>query len=458
MLRRLVRSYFKLRYFPRVSVEMLTDVLSSQTRIARSQEETASSQAGIAVLLTALREDMAGLQRSVAGLQQQRRESHLRSASSLDNIHAEITSFCDDATKAMMASKASQLDTRAEVENLRLVLQQLESKVAVVLAEMGSMQAGIGNMQTGIGNVRAGMGNMQTELAEAVQRQAGELARIDRITAQQVRLFPSVLWTPETATQIRSTLALLEPMGVQGVGKVRVGRDHDGGYVMLDDFAGITTALSLGIADDVSWDEDVAAHGIELLQFDPSIDGPPVVNEHFHFEPLRIDPYDHPNAISIDTIVSSRISDATAPLLLKIDIEGGEWEVFQAISEPVLRRFRQIVCEFHDLDRLNEVEFGNRARAVFAKLATTHAVIHVHGNNCGNFTNVGNVVVPQSLEVSFALRDAYTLTEAMMNFPTPLDCPNQPGRADLYLGPFRFGAQSSREQSTPEQGTLLQRA
>jgi len=125
-------------------------------------------------------------------------------------------------------------------------------------------------------------------------------------------------------------------------------------------------------------------------------------------------------------------------LLLKIDIEGDEWAVFRAVSELTLSRFKQIVCEFHNLEKLGELEFGEIAREVFGKLASTHFVYHVHGNNCANFVNVGNVIVPQSLEVSFALRSAYGVAKGAELFPTPLDYSNQPGRADLYLGHFCF--------------------
>ena len=79
-----------------------------------------------------------------------------------------------------------------------------------------------------------------------------------------------------------------------------------------------------------------------------------------------------------------------------------------------------------------------QAHLVGAKLARTHLVAHVHGNNCGNFANVGNVVVPQSLEVTFAVRDRFRATDAVPVFPTALDRPNEPGRADLFLGAVRF--------------------
>jgi hypothetical protein len=123
-----------------------------------------------------------------------------------------------------------------------------------------------------------------------------------------------------------------------------------------------------------------------------------------------------------------------------MDIEGAEWEIYIGLADDELRRFKQIVCEFHELDRLADQGFADRARRAFEKLAGTHFVCHVHGNNCANFANVGNVPVPQSLEVTFASRAHYTPEPTAEIFPTSLDRPNQPERADLYLGHFRFDA------------------
>ena len=159
-------------------------------------------------------------------------------------------------------------------------------------------------------------------------------------------------------------------------------------------------------------------------------------------------PQDGDGAVSLDTIVQTRVAVVVggetqvevgnAALVLKIDIEGDEWPVFLTTSERTMAHFKQIVCEFHNLERLCEQEFGDRAYAVFAKLARTHFVHHVHGNNCANFANVGNVIVPESLEVSFGLRSAYNTQACLETFPTPLDCPNEPGRADLFLSYFQF--------------------
>jgi hypothetical protein len=239
--------------------------------------------------------------------------------------------------------------------------------------------------------------------------------------------------------RVLSLLSLLKPVGVVGESRVRVGRDGDGGYVMIDDFRDIDGAVSLGVGDDVSWDEQIAGYGIEVWQFDPTVAGPPAAHALFHFEPLRAAGKDGDGAVCLETILRTRLAGRDGMKLLKIDIEGDEWAVFNATSEDVLGRFKQIVCEFHRFDRLGEEEFAAQVRATLEKLARTHFVYHVHGNNCGNFINVGNVVVPETLEVSFGLQSAYRTGRNELRFPMELDRPNQDGRADLFLGTFDYG-------------------
>src|SRR5438552_188332 len=49
----------------------------------------------------------------------------------------------------------------------------------------------------------------------------------------------------ETLAEIKSGFRLLRPQAATGVKKARLGSANDGGYVMLDDFQGVDTALSL---------------------------------------------------------------------------------------------------------------------------------------------------------------------------------------------------------------------
>jgi len=228
-----------------------------------------------------------------------------------------------------------------------------------------------------------------------------------------------------------------EPKRAVGFRKVQLGRDFDGGYIHLDDFAGVGAALSFGISDDVSWDLDLAARNIPVHQFDHTIDKPPVQNPLFHFHKQRVAAKDEPEALSLDTIVERYLAGHERAIL-KIDIENSEWAVFQSASPETLGRFSQIVCEFHGLNLAGDVGWSEQYQDVLGKLRALFEVVHVHGNNAQPFVNIANVVLPILLDVTLANRRYYEFTETNEIFPTPLDLPNLPSGPDMRLGCFKF--------------------
>ncbi len=241
-------------------------------------------------------------------------------------------------------------------------------------------------------------------------------------------------------SEVLSLLGLVQPMRADNQTKRRVGSEHDGGYVMLDDFAGINTALSLGILDNDDWDIEIANKGIAVRQYDFSIEKAPTQHENMVFFPLKIGTIDDEGNRTVETIVRGLPASKAQNLLLKMDIEGSEWDVFLATSPATMKRFRQIVCEFHFVERIWDRSVFGLVQAVFSKLATTHQCVHIHANNYGKLANVANVPVPQFLELTFASRDTYTFSANTGVFPSAEDRPNCPGVADIFLGSASFSA------------------
>jgi hypothetical protein len=127
-------------------------------------------------------------------------------------------------------------------------------------------------------------------------------------------------------------------------------------------------------------------------------------------------------------------------LVLKMDIEGEEWDVLDALEAGVLDRFRQIVCEFHDFRRVVKAEWRNRALRIFNKLNSSHAVVHIHGNNFRPMISIVDILIPDVIELTFVRRRSYKVMDAVTSLPGPLDNPNSPDRLDYYLGGwFNFG-------------------
>ena len=99
----------------------------------------------------------------------------------------------------------------------------------------------------------------------------------------------NILGTDPEQAAILDFLSYLTPRRAVRFEKIRLGRDGDGGYVMLDDFSGVSSALSFGIETDCSWDTAIAERGIEVHQYDHTVDGPPT--DHPQFRILQEENY-----------------------------------------------------------------------------------------------------------------------------------------------------------------------
>lgn len=282
-------------------------------------------------------------------------------------------------------------------------------------------------------------GALPPSVADIEWRHAFVAARLDEIQREMNALLVTNR-APTTAQQneILDVVRLLEPRRVVGYEKIRVGSPGDGGYVQIDDLAGVTHAFSFGIADNDSWDLAMAQAGVPVEQFDHSVERAPSAHPLLTFHRKMITAKASAETATLPDLVDAYAKSGAPDLILKIDIEGYEWEVFDAAGEDALGRFAQIVCELHDLSRLEHPEFRARAHRALAKLHRKFAPVHVHANNACRICNVGNLPLPDVLEVTFASRDRYSFDETSEVFPTPLDAPNSPHVADIRLGTFRF--------------------
>jgi hypothetical protein len=223
-------------------------------------------------------------------------------------------------------------------------------------------------------------------------------------------------------------------MDAVGATKARFGGPADGGYVLLDDLDGVTAALSLGVGGDASFDVALAARGLVVHQYDPTVARSPHVADGLRFHAKRVVPVAGADGESLASILAA--TRAEPPLVLKVDIEHDEWAVLDATSAADLGAFAQIVCEFHGFALARRRAWFVRARRVLAALRRQFAVVHVHGNNYEPLLTVGEVRFPRVLEVTFAHRARYRFVASRSRFPTSLDRPNDPRSPDLDLGSF----------------------
>jgi hypothetical protein len=209
--------------------------------------------------------------------------------------------------------------------------------------------------------------------------------------------------------------------------KVRVGGDGDGGYVMCLGFE-YDLLLSAGISDDVSMENDfLRAHpSVACHAFDGTIDALPVdahPNIIFHQQNIGNGPGEND---------MTSLIDAHERVMLKMDIEGAEWDWIRNVSREQLGKIVQIVMEFHTY--ASNVSFDT-----IRKLLETHWLVHFHANNYGNYSVCGstNTKVPDIFECTFLLKSAASVPETLpctqKAIPGELDRRNVPWNEEIAL-------------------------
>ena len=205
----------------------------------------------------------------------------------------------------------------------------------------------------------------------------------------------------------------LRPFDVVTGDMKRYGRDEDGGYVVYDDPLGAKHLLGYGVDKDVSFENQLTeAWGIKAHIFDHTISEVPETGPNVTYVKEGIGATDADPLFTLETHVKRFVPEG-ANFILKMDVEGAEWEVLKSAD---LSRVSQLIVEFHDLQ--------DNHWDVIKKLNETFYLVHVHGNNCHNqpWFYIDRVhVMPRYLECTYVRKDLVTVVPSTRKFPTSMD-------------------------------------
>ena len=205
---------------------------------------------------------------------------------------------------------------------------------------------------------------------------------------------------------------------------LRLGGRGDGGYLVPDDLEGIAACWSAGVGRDSGFEFDCAERGMNVFLADGSVAEPACTHPRFQFTRKFVGAIDDEKMTTLPSWMAS-VGRVVDELLLKLDIEGAEYEVLLAAPETLLSRFRIVVAEFHHLDHLWSEPFFRIASRAFDKLLSTHACVHVHPNNHDGVLRHRGIDIPPTMEFTFLRRDRLPADPAWRaDFPHPLDRDN----------------------------------
>ena len=194
---------------------------------------------------------------------------------------------------------------------------------------------------------------------------------------------------------------LLNTKEVVGKKRILVGLKKDGCYVLLDDFEGTKICYSIGISNNIQFDEDLAKRGIDIYMYDHTIDGLPSYNERFHWKKIGLcgNNKTNPQLKTLEDLIKENGHTSEKNMILKLDIEFFEWESLIDVEEETLNQFKYIAIEYHFIKPLAYKLYYQ----VLKKLHKTHQVFYVRCNSYAK-VNFGNNRICMILEVSYIIR------------------------------------------------------
>ena len=211
--------------------------------------------------------------------------------------------------------------------------------------------------------------------------------------------------------------------------KIRLGKDHDGGYIIYDNIP-CDILFSCGILNDDSFEHEFTKkYNCKCIAFDGSIQKLPHPSPDIKFVKKFIGGKNTDKFTNLHELISENKN-----IILKMDIEGGEYPFLNSLPKKLLNKINMIAIEFHssklkwgyfdDLEKLN----------CFKKLNSTHCLCHIHGNNNGGVREYNGVIVPQVFECLYIkkkfVKDAKLNTEML---PSKLDMRNVRTKPEIDL-------------------------
>ncbi|MBT9290456.1 FkbM family methyltransferase [Prosthecodimorpha staleyi] len=240
---------------------------------------------------------------------------------------------------------------------------------------------------------------------------------------------PEMPAPPEvTVDEIEALIAPLRSVPA-GHRLVRFGPHGDGGYILPDDLDGVIGCLGLGVGRNIDFEFEIAERGIPVTLADGTVAGLPRIHPGFRFVARNVGRVDNDREVTIARLAADGFPK-TGDLILKMDIEGGEFAAIEALPDDVLARFRIITLEVHWLTRILMQNRIGAYRRFFDRLTAGHAVVHLHPNNAGPVHALGAYEIPRLMEFTFLRRDR--LGDGDFG-PPPPDAPNIASRPPLAL-------------------------
>ena len=174
----------------------------------------------------------------------------------------------------------------------------------------------------------------------------------------------------------------LQPVAVAGCTLERFGEPGDGGYLLCANLLdGVSAGYSYGISGYDGWGCDIATRQrVPVHQYDCfNLTRPACpATTAFHEECVAGAPKVE-NGRTFSTLERhlQANGDGASRVVMKMDVEGAEWDAFLTAPDDVLERIDQLVVEFHGTDQRRFLYAVRRLKQYFHV-----ANLHMNNHSC----------------------------------------------------------------------------
>lgn len=203
-----------------------------------------------------------------------------------------------------------------------------------------------------------------------------------------------------TIPEFNAIFSLLAPFDIDTYTRLRLGKIYDGGYIMPKELIDkIERCYTYGAGDDVSFETSLNEVNKNIITriYDHTTSFPDTItpNVFFKKEGLAAQKEGELNTFANHLHENG---DADKSLLLKLDIEGAEWDVLDKLDDELLDKAVVLIVEFHWFRFINNIQLYTR---VLEKISKKFTVFDVHGNNCVPILEINGKLFPDVVEITF---------------------------------------------------------
>ena len=170
-------------------------------------------------------------------------------------------------------------------------------------------------------------------------------------------------------------------------------------------------------------------YNIKSFGSDLSVDNPPEKLKGYNFL-KNINSINDENNITFEKWVNNQ-NILNDNLIGQIDIEGAEYNLILNTPDDILKRFRILIFEFHNIQKIQNKIIYDFYVSALKKILVNFNVCLIHINNAETQTKIRTIQVPHLLEITFFRKDYYNSNLKKISIPNLLDSKNVPEKDNV---------------------------